>query len=235
MTHAQPCADCAVRDRALCGALSDGELTALNTLGRRRTVRAGETIVWAGDDNIVCGNLLSGVLKLGATTSDGKEQAVALLYPADFFGNLYADKADLSVTALSDAEICVFPRGPFERALYDHAAMERLLLQRTMEALAQARDRMLMLARQSAEARVAGFLLDMARRSEASACAAMPGGPLTFDLPVTRGQMAEILGLTIETVSRHLTRLKSEGLIALPGARGITIRDADALRERAHG
>jgi len=235
MVEAQPCADCAVRDRALCGALSNRELTALNTLGRRRHVRQGETIIWGGDDNIVCGNLLSGVLKLSAGTVDGKEQTVALLYLADFFGHPYADKAQLSVTALSDAEVCLFPRGPFEQVLHDHGAMERLLLQRTMEALGQARDRMVMLARQSAEEKVAAFLLEMAHRSAGSACAATADGPATFDLPITRGQMAEILGLTIETVSRQLTRLKEDGLIALPSARGVTIRDAAALQARAGG
>lgn len=227
------CADCAVRDQALCGSLDDQELKALNTLGQRRTVARGESVMWVGDDSLICGNLLSGVLKLVASTMDGREQIVGLLYPSDFVGNPYNDQVDFTITALTDVELCVFPRHPFERVLEDHARMERLLLQRTLHALGEARGRMLTLARKSAGERIAGFLLEMAARSAGSACQAAPGGPVTFDLPLTRGQMADVLGLTIETVSRQLTRLKEAGVIALPGTRAVTILDRDGLRTRA--
>ena len=227
------CADCAVRDKALCGSLNDQELVALNTLGQRRRVARGQTVIWAGDESIICGNLLSGVLKLVAATSDGREQIVGLLYPADFVGQPYAEHAAFSITALTDAELCVFPRLAFQRVLEDHARMEHLLLQRTLRALSDARGRMLTLARKSAEERIAGFLLDMAARAGASGCRATPDGPMTFDLPLTRGQIADVLGLTIETVSRQMTKLRSAGVIALPGGRGDTIADHDALELRA--
>jgi CRP/FNR family transcriptional regulator len=227
MEAATICADCAVRDKALCGALNDVELEALNTLGRRRVLKRGETLIWAGEESAVCANLLSGVLKLAASTADGREQIVGLLYPADFVGKPYAGEADFTVSAVSDAELCVFPRGPFEAVLEDHVRMERLLLQRTFAALEEARGRMLALGRLSASEKVAGFLLDMADRT--GGCRATGFGPVTFDLPLTRGEMAEVLGLTIETVSRQLTKLKDAGTIALPGSRGVTIRDRQAL------
>lgn len=231
MEAAKTCADCAVRDSALCASLSDGELQALNALGTKRRLARGETLVWAGDDSLVCGNLISGVLKLTASTADGREQIVGLVYPADFVGRPYAGQSDFTITAISDAELCVFPRGPFERVLEDHARMERLLLQRTFAALDEARGRMLALARMSAGEKVAGFLRDMADRE--GGCRATPLGPVTFDLPLTRGEMAEVLGLTIETVSRQLSRLKDKGAITLLGARGITIRDRALLGEKA--
>lgn len=227
------CADCAVRDAALCGSLNDSELTALNSLGQRRHVAAGETVIWAGDDSLICGNLLSGVLKMVASTPDGREQIVGLLHAADFVGQPYAEQTDFTITALTDAELCVFHRKPFERVLENHARMEHLLLQRTLVALNQARGRMLTLARKSAGEKIAGLLVDMAARAGPSGCRATPGGPLTFDLPLTRGQMADVLGLTIETVSRQLTRLKSAGVISMAGGRGITIADQAALAARA--
>jgi CRP/FNR family transcriptional regulator len=233
MAHHDICADCAVRDQALCSSLTDLELTALNTLGRRRKITRGQTLIWAGDDSIICANLLSGVLKLVAATPDGREQIVGLLYPADFVGQPYAGQADFTITALTDAELCIFPRDAFERVLEDHARMERLLLQRTLAALAVARTRILSLARKSAQEKIAGFLLDMALRASATGCRATPGGPITFDLPLTRGQIADVLGLTIETVSRQMTRLKAAGVIALPGGRAITISDEDALQDLA--
>ena len=222
------CADCAVRDRALCGSLDDRELLALNAIGQRRRVARGQTIAWAGDEAVICGNLLTGVLKLVAATADGREQTVGLLYPADFFGQPYAGDVDFTLTALTEAELCVFPRAAFERVLENHQRLERLLLQRTFETLNEARGRMLVLARRSAGEKLAGFLLDMAARAGASR-----DGPVTFDLPLTRGQIADVLGMTIETVSRQLTRMKQSGLIGLPGGRAITISNREALVARA--
>jgi CRP/FNR family transcriptional regulator len=233
MILAAICAECAVRDQALCGSLDDRELRALNSVGQRRHVARGESVMWAGEDSLICANLLSGVLKLVASTADGREQIVGLLYPADFVGQPYAERADFTITALTDVELCVFPRLAFERVLEDHVRMERLLLQRTLQALGDARGRMLTLARKSAEEKIAGFLVDMAARAGATGCRASAGGPMTFDLPLTRGQIADVLGLTIETVSRQMTRLKAAGVIGLPGGRSVTISDPGALESRA--
>jgi CRP/FNR family transcriptional regulator len=212
------CADCAVRDRSLCGSLDDSELRALNALSQKRDVKRGQVVAWAGDEAVICGNLLDGVLKLVATTTDGREQIVGLLYAADFFGKPYAGETDFDIVAVTDAELCVFPRPAFERVLDDHQRMERLLL---------------VLARKSAAEKVAGFLIDMAVRAGEKGCRANAEGPMTFDLPLTRGQIADVLGMTIETVSRQLTKLKADGIIALPGARAVTISDRSALAARA--
>ena len=233
MLSTTTCADCAVRDDALCGSLTNDELATLNTIGRKQHVERGETVIWAGDESIICANLLSGVLKLVASTGDGREQIVGLLYAADFVGQPYAGRADFTITALSDAELCVFPRAAFEQVLTDHVRMERLLLQRTLAALNTARARMLTLARTSAAEKVAGLLMDMTARAGATGCRGSAAGPVTFDLPLSRGQIADILGLTIETVSRQMTQLKSAGIIGLPGGRAITISDPHALQARA--
>ena len=234
----QACSDCMVRDRSLCGSLNDEELSTLNRLGRKRHLARGETLLWAGDEAALCANLLSGVLKLSASTADGREQIVGLLYPSDFVGRPFAEEAEHNVTALTDAELCVFPRKPFEEALENHVRMERLLLRRTLAALDEARARMLMLGRKTAEEKVASFLLDMASHlggaPKAGACrGAGMDAEVTFDLPLTRTQIADVLGLTIETVSRQMTRLKREGLIDLPSGRRVTICRRDSLRERA--
>jgi len=233
MLSTRVCADCSVRDRSLCGSLSDDELVALNSIGQRRRIARGETVIWAGDESVICANLLDGIMKLSASTSDGREQTVGLLYPSDFVGRPYEGEAGFTVTALTDAELCVFPRQGFEAVLHDHVRMERLLLQRTFAALEDARARMLMLARRSAEERIAAFLLDMAARNDNAGCRATADGPLTFDLPLSRHQIAELLGLTIETVSRQLAKLRDAGIIALPGLRAVTIRDRAALAARA--
>ncbi|UFN47070.1 Crp/Fnr family transcriptional regulator [Roseomonas sp. OT10] len=225
-----------MRDQALCGSLNDEELSALKALGRHRTLERGQTLIWAGEEAMVCANLLSGVLKLSAATADGREQIVGLLYPADFVGRPYAEAAEHTVTALTDAELCVFPRKPFEAALEDHVRMERLLLRRTLAALDEARARMLLLGRKTAEEKVASFLLDMAQHlggAGGRAGGAHEPGAVSFELPVTRAQIADVLGLTIETVSRQMTRLKRAGLIDLPSGRMVTIRNPPALQDLA--
>ncbi|CAN5140116.1 transcriptional regulator FnrN [soil metagenome] len=233
MVHADICTDCNVRDSALCGSLTDIELDVLNMLGRKRTMARGQTLIWAGEESIVCANLLSGVLKLVASTPDGRELIVGLLYPADFVGQLYTEESQFTVTALTDVELCVFPKGQFERVVEDHPRMERLLLQRTMAALNDARARMITLARKSAAEKVAGFLLDMASRVTTKGCHGAEHGPMTFDLPLARGQIADVLGLTIETVSRQMTQLSGSGVICLPGGRAVTISNRAALEARA--
>jgi len=230
MNDARPCADCSVRNRALCGTLSDAELVALHRIGRRRRLAAGEMLVLAGERADACGNVQSGALKLTAATADGREQIVGTLYPADFIGRPYAERVEFTVTALMESEICAFPRGPFERLMEEHAGLERELLNHAFSVVTAARTQMLTLARRSAREKVAGFLLDMASRSDSHVSRATSDGPITFALPLNRGQIADLLGLTIETVSRQLTKLKAAGLIALPSVRGVTIRNEAALR-----
>jgi CRP/FNR family transcriptional regulator, anaerobic regulatory protein len=221
------CADCAVRDSALCASLADHELEALNAIARHKVIPRGQVFVWEGDASSICANIVSGVLKVTSATADGREQIVGLLFAGDFVGQPFRAETSLTVTALSEADLCIYPRQGFETVLDDHSKLERLLLQRTMSALDDARARMLSLGRKSAEERVAGFLLEMADRCGGD------GEGESFDLPLTRGQMADVLGLTIETVSRQLTNLKGGGLIALSAGRGVIILDRAGLKGRA--
>ena len=227
------CDDCNVRHRALCSSLTDTELTALDAIGRRRRLQRGEALVWSGDASTVCANILSGVLKISGSIGDGREQIVGLLYPAEFVGRPYSDIADFTVTAATEVELCVFPRQPFERVLAAHGRMEQLLLRRTLAALDHARARTVMLGRMSAAEKIAGFLIEIAEHVAEDGWQRRGGGSVTFDLPLSRGEMADVLGLTIETVSRQMTRLKLSGQIGLPGGRAVTIFDGRALLARA--
>lgn len=226
------CADCTVRDQTLCSALSDSELIRLNSMSRHQSVAKGATVMWAGDESVVCGNVLSGVLKMTAATADGREQIVGLLYAPDFVGRPAGGELPFSVTALTDSELCIFPRAPFQSMLDDHLPMERLLLRRTMTALDDARARMLLLARGTAEEKLAGFLLEMTDRALDDSSGERRDA-INFDLPLSRGQIADVLGLTIETVSRQMTHLRNAGIVALPGGRAITVLDRAALERRA--
>lgn len=226
------CAECKVRELALCSTLSDVELVRLNAISRHRHLAKGATLMWAGEESVVCANVLSGVLKMTAAAADGREQIVGLLFPPDFVGQPQGGTMAFSVTALAETELCIVPRGPFQTLLNEHLKMARLLLRRTLTTLDDARARMLLLARGTAEEKLAGFLLEMADRALVGAPDAARDHPVTLQLPLSRGQIADVLGLTVETVSRQMTHLRTAGIIALPGGRALTVLDHSALKHR---
>ncbi len=219
------CDTCAVRDRAICAALDPAELAALNAIGRRRTLEPGEPLIWEGDDSVLVANVIDGMLKLSTGTEDGREQIVGVVYPADFIGRPFGATTRHSVTALTDARVCVFTRGDFDRFAGDHPALEHKLLKRTLAELDRTRSWMLLLARKSAEEKIAAFLIDMADRLAEPDTAALD----RFDLPFSRQQIGDVLGLTIETVSRQMTKLKRDGVIDLPTRRAVAILDRAEL------
>lgn len=220
-----------MRQTALCAIMHDDEIDALSAIGRRKIFPGGQVVTWSGDANTVCANVVSGALKVTASTEDGREQIVGLLYQGDFAGQPFVEEAPLTITALTDTDLCLFPRTAFERTLGDHPRLERLLLQRTMRSLDEARQRMLSLGRKNAQERIAGFLLDVVERTIPKGAPA----PLRIELPIGRGEMADFLGLTIETVSRQLTKLRVDGLIAFEkGDRSCTIVNQPGLQAIAY-
>ncbi len=185
--------------------------------------------MWEGTDSMVVANVVSGVLKLSTSVHDGREQIVGVVYPSDFIGRPFGKTSPHSVTALSDARLCVFPRGTFDMFARAHPDLEHRLLRQTLDELDRARSWMLLLGRGSAREKVATFIRDIAER-----LAAEGDAPLgRFELPLSRQQIADILGLTIETVCRQLTAMKRAGVIDLIGRRAVAILDANRLEDMA--
>lgn len=228
------CDTCVVRNRTICSSLDGEELKTLNTIGRRRTLEPGESLMWEGEDSVLVANVIEGVLKLSTGTEDGREQIVGVVYPSDFIGRPFGATSGHGVTALTEARVCVFSRRDFDAFAREHPALEHKLLQRTLAELDRTRRWMLLLGRKSASEKLATFLLEMSERLIDPGCGDAPELPLKrFALPFSRQQVADVLGLTIETVSRQFTRLKAEGLIDLPSRREVIILDHAALTAEA--
>jgi CRP/FNR family transcriptional regulator len=228
------CDTCVVRNRAICAALDADEIKALGSIGRRRKLEAGESLIWEGDDSLLVANVIEGVLKLSTGTEDGREQIVGVVYPSDFIGRPFGSTTRHSVTALTDANVCIFARSDFDSFSSAHPKLEHKLLQRTLSELDRTRKWMLLLGRKNAEERLATFLLDMSERLVEPGCEGASETRLrSFDLPFSRQQVADVLGLTIETVSRQFTRLKAAGIVDLPSRREVVIKDRDALLAEA--
>lgn len=222
------CSACVVRNRAICAGLDPGELATLGEMGRKQRVGKGQSLLWEGDDAPVVANVITGVLKLAVNTADGREQIVGLVFPSDFIGRPFGKSSPYSVTALTDAEVCVFNRTAFDRFAGAHPELQNKLLRRTLDELDRARHWMMLLGRKNAEERIASLLLEMADRLANDGCG-YAGPIMRFELPFGRQQIADILGLTIETTSRQLTRLKADGLIGLPSRREVEILDRAAM------
>lgn len=223
------CESCPVRDRAACSALSVEERAQLSRIGRHRDVRRGETVMAAGDDNIACATLISGALKIASYDSEGTERILSLVHPAGFVGEMFAPLAHHDVVALADSRLCVFSRHEYEAAVERFPALANALLRRSATDLFETRSLIDLMGRRAAQVRVAGLIVAFSKAASDSPCHSTPD----FDLPLTRGEMAGLLGLTIETVSRQLSRLEKQGIIKRHGARGIEIRDAPALHALA--
>ncbi|HWK41611.1 MAG TPA: Crp/Fnr family transcriptional regulator [Croceibacterium sp.] len=228
---ALPCDGCPVRDRAACSVLDTDERVALARSGRIRRLKRGELLFAAGDQNAACATLISGALKVAAVDEEGTERILALVHPAGFIGELFTPFAHHDVVALSDSELCVFPRSEMGRAVESHPKLAQALLRRSQEDLHQSRDLLALSGRRSAAEKVGAMLMGLAEAASDSPC----HPARRFELPMTRGEIAGMLGLTIETVSRAITRFERDGAIRRIGARGIELIDPARLGLSAEG
>lgn len=176
-------------------------------------------------------NVLSGVVKLTKTLSDGRQQIVGLQFAPDFLGRPFQAESTLTAEAATNVELCSFPRQTLERMMKEQPDLEHRLLEQKLRELDQARDWMVALGRKTAAEKIASFLLMIARNIDPAA------GPehraAAFDLPLSRAEIADFLGLTIETVSRQLTRLRGDNVIRIDNNRHIVVGDLARLAARS--
>ncbi len=225
------CVDCPIRHRAVCSYVEPVGLEKLNSIKYYKSFEAGQEIVAAGEESSAIGSVVSGVVSLSKTMSDGRRQMVGLMFASDFIGRPNIPVAPFDAVAVTPVTLCLFPRARFERLLIETPALERRLLEITLDELDAARDWMLLLGRKTAQEKIATFLTILARRAQANGG---PAGPvLTIELPVTREAIGDYLGLTIETVSRQLTGLRKAGVIELSDARTLRVPDLAALLDAA--
>jgi CRP/FNR family transcriptional regulator len=228
------CDHCAVRHRALCGALSHDEIAQLNQISRQRTLAAGQTILSDHERPDYFANVVHGVVKLSKTLPDGRQQIVGLQFPSDFLGRPFGDHSPFFAEAATDVSLCCYPKAQFEQLMQRFPGIEHRLFEHTLDELDSAREWMLLLGRKTAAEKVASFLLMIARRASQVGCTSQPNTPdARFELPLTRADMGDYLGLTIETVSRQITKLKTDGIIRLETGRWISVAKLSRLEQAA--
>ncbi len=163
--------------------------------------------------------VISGSVRTYKILSDGRRQIGGFYLPGDIFGFQFAEEHTFSAEAITDAKVLVIKRSALTALAGGDATVARQLFALTSCELRRMQDRVLLLIK-SAQERVASFLLEMADRAAAGN---------VVELPMSRQDIADYLGLTIETVSRTLTCLESTAAIEVPSSRRIVLRNRSAL------
>ncbi len=219
------CDNCRVSREGICAVLDEEARAQLFQISRRKTVPSHHVIFRDGDDADQYFNITSGVVKLVKTLADGQQHIVGLVSPPGFLGQTLNVRHTYSAESATEVELCAYPRPAFEAFLKLHPELEREIFHMTVRELDHCRDWTLLLGRKGSYERVAGFLIMMARRFPQ----AEGENRAHFELPFTRAEMADYLGLTLETVSRQFSHLKNKHLIDLPSSRDIIIPDIELL------
>lgn len=191
-------------------------------VGVARILGKGEEVFAEGDTADFFYKVVSGTVRTYKLLNDGRRQIDAFHLAGDIFGLETGEEHRFSADAVDAARIVAFRRRRFETLAHDDPELGDQVMSSMMRSLERAHDHMMLLGRKTAQEKVASFLLDMARRVSKGD---------QFDLPMQRTDIADHLGLTIETVSRTLTQFARAGLIKLAAAsRSVVLCDKAALR-----
>jgi CRP/FNR family transcriptional regulator, nitrogen fixation regulation protein len=195
-------------------------LLAFERIGSRRSFSHNEEIFAEGDAADCWYKVIAGTVRLCKLLADGRRHIPEFFFAGDCFGLDNVPERLFAAEAVSDVIVMRYPRRATERLIDENPTLARGLRDMTLRDLTNAQIRMLMLGRMSAPERVATFLLDMFDRRYAKRA---------LDLPMSRNDIADYLGLTIETVCRVMSAFKREGAIGIPTPHRIELRDRAIL------
>jgi CRP/FNR family transcriptional regulator, nitrogen fixation regulation protein len=202
---------------------ADG-LAALDCVGTVMILRRNDVLFREYDPADHYFRVVSGAVRSSKLLADGRRHVSEFYLPGDFIG-LDADTSYFfSAEAMADTTVVRYARRKVEALALQEPRIGRQLLSIACHGFSAARQQLVLLGRKTAEERIASFILDLAERI---------GKADRVSLPMSRTDIGDHLGLTMETVSRSLSHLNSEGIIALESSHQILIRDRDALEDLA--
>ena len=185
---------------------------------------AGEALIWEGDQAGQIFDVLEGVLRVYKILPDGRRAIMGFVYPGDVLGASFQHRYLFTAEAVTVVKVRRFSRDRFFSLVSESPDLRPQLFALLCDEMSAAQDQMLLLCRKCAEERVVSFLLAVHRKC---------GEDVEIELPMSRLDMADYLGLTIETVSRMMTSLARRGLIQATGRHSIALRKLSALRDIA--
>jgi CRP/FNR family transcriptional regulator len=204
------CNECDIKGLSVCDALQPAEFEALERIGRTLSFPAKTTLFEQGREAPFVSNLTAGALRLSKLLPDGRRQVVGFALPGDFLGLAMKKTHMFTADALTPVKLCQFSRVGFSELLDRKPHLMRALLAMAANELTTAQDQMVVLGRRTAEEKIASFLIGMRNRY-----ARIHGASVHVPLPMTRLDIGDYLGLTVETVSRMMTRMARERTIVI--------------------
>lgn len=228
--RADRCHSCSVRRFAICAALPLEELGHLIASGGVKTLRPHEILFLEGDVAAHLFVVKSGVIKLYKQLNDGRQQVTGFVFGGDLIGLSIRECHMVTAEAVTGTSVCAVPRGRMRELVTAFPELEEQLLALVSHELSAAQDQLLLLGRRTAVERLACFLLLLSHRAVERG---QPASPV--HLPMNRSDIADYLGLTIETVSRSFTRLVREGAIRLVDPHRVEVVRRDTLGVMSEG
>jgi CRP/FNR family transcriptional regulator len=198
--------------------------------GVLRRIECRELLFAEGDAASHVYRIETGAIALNKVLADGRRQVIGFAYPGDLIGLGVEGEHVMNAQAVKPTRVRCLPVSALRQSIAEDPALGLRLYEALARELAATRDLMLTTGQRSAVERVASFLLAFSRRNRRSG-----QDPSAFELPMTRTDIGDFLGLTIETVSRTFSKLKLLGLIELPCSNRVKLTDIEALRGLADG
>lgn len=202
------------------GCLDPRELHELKRMATSIVLPAGRTVFREGEAADSAFGLTRGFVRLYTLLPDGRRQIVAFALPGDFLGIPLPPKHRLSADAIGETVLCRFPSRELAKFIQSSANMTRLLLEFATRELEMAQNQLVLIGNASAEERVTTFLLDWRRRL---------GSPSSqpLSLPMLRQDIADFLGMKLETLSRTFAKLEQKNAIRL-APKGVYLNGLDS-------
>ena len=220
------CSLCKIRSYSFCRCLHDEELKIFQDISTNKKYENNQNIFLQQDSSVNLFNITEGNVKIYQLLNDGRIQIIGFLYPGDFFGSYKNGKYNYSADAIGNVKVCVFDQEKLDKYIEKNMALAKELLHLTSHELTLAQDRISVLGKFGATERLAKFIFNI---SEQRKRIGWKNNPIS--LPMTRQDIADYLGLTIETVSREFSKLKTSNIIKILSSKQIFVRDFEKLTE----
>ena len=218
------CNICKIRSYSFCRCLNDDELEVFSKISFQKNYTNKENIFLQNDPSKYLFNITEGNVKIYQLLEDGRIQIIGFLYPGDFFGTYRNNRYNYSAEAIGDLKTCVFDQKILDKYMDQNLALAKELINKTSYELTLAQDHMTVMGKLNAVEKIANFLLNISNQRKRIG---WPSNPIS--LSMTRQDIADYLGLTIETVSREISKLKSSNIIKIISSKQLFINDFDKL------
>ena len=224
--HRTRCSLCKIKSYSFCRCLNDDDLEIFSKVSFEKKFTDKENIFLQNDPSTHLYNITEGNVKIYQLLDDGRIQIIGFLYPGDFFGTYKNNKYNYSAEAIGNLRVCVFDQRVLDKYMDQNPILAKELLNQTSYELTLAQDRMTVMGRLNAIEKIAIFFINISNQRKRIGWQSNP-----ISLSMARQDIADYLGLTIETVSREISKLKTSNIIKIISSKQLFINDIEKLKQ----